>query len=52
MKKTSELVCQSCGVVKRLVGIAFHETQLFSQEGQNRKRSRSDKSNTYLRKVL
>ena len=43
---TSELVCQSYGVVKGLVGRAFNEAQLFSQEGQNRKLSHSDKSNT------
>ena len=51
-EKASELVCQSCGVVKRFVGIAFNEAKLFSQEGQNRKPSRSDKSDTYLRRVL
>ena len=40
---TSELVCQSCGAVKMLVGIAFDEAQLFAREGQ-RKSSHSAKS--------
>ena len=44
-EETSELVCLSCGAVKGLVGIAFNEAQLFSQEGQNRKLSRAQKMN-------
>jgi hypothetical protein len=50
--ETSELVCQSCGKVDRLAGVVFDEAQFFSQEGQTRQPTPTEKSDTYLRKTL
>ena len=47
--ETSELVCQSCGMIKKLFGIAFDEAQLFSQGYKPAPTTRSD---AHLHKTL
>ena len=46
--ETSELVCQSCGMTKKLFGIAFDEAQL----GSNRRPTPTTRSDAHLHKTL
>ena len=48
--ETSELICQSCGRVERLIGVVFDKSQFYNQEGQT-EQIPADKSDAYLRKI-
>ena len=46
--ETSELVCQSCGMTKKLFGVAFDEAQL----GSNRRPTPTTRSDAHLHETL
>ena len=51
--KTSELMCQSCGRVEELSGLAFDRAQFCAQEGQTEQSPiLTTRSFTHLRKIL